>query len=470
MGVNVQILDNDLDSYYRGSKPASPPPFNRRSRSRSPVRRRSRSPRRSRRSRSRSPDNYRSDQRGRSPDNSYRERRRSRSPERRRRSRSPRADPDKRSARDSRADEAKLGDLKKTFPVSAKSHFDLVPGHQNTTTKEPMKRPPDMRLVTAMASKGGTLAETMSTMNTGPSGRTAMLQTLTTRDVVMIPDLFEESSGFVMPPDPWPNGRTKTIYQRLVEEIHHAGKHEARGPGGNPKFVDKCFSTGQDGLFKEDAGGLFKAWHKTTPQAAGDGLAAGRDGNGHLIVNDRDSRWQMAQQRGEAPMYTAVHARIEEYFAMKIQGKRYNHYRDMTNWKPFHHDAAALDKKGRGKPMHLTQNMTVGVSFGEARQAGFEWAGSRERCSGGGSFPEHLLSPPVNGGRGDKNIVLSLTLPDSSTYIFGRDVNLQWKHGILAEKAPSGGQGVELNVEEGRESNPAHPYPVSVLGRQIAEV
>ena len=90
---------------------------------------------------------------------------------------------------------------------------------------------------------------------------------------------------------------------------------------------------------------------------------------------------------------------------MKIQGKRYNHYRDMTNWKPFHHDAAALDKKGRGKPMHLTQNMTVGVSFGEARQAGFEWAGSRERCSGGGSFPEHLLSPPVNGGRGDKNIV-----------------------------------------------------------------
>ena len=26
------------------------------------------------------------------------------------------------------------------FPVSKHSHFDLVPGHQNTTTKEPMKR------------------------------------------------------------------------------------------------------------------------------------------------------------------------------------------------------------------------------------------------------------------------------------------------------------------------------------------
>ena len=126
--------------------------------------------------------------------------------------------------------------------------------------------------------------------------------------------------------------------------------------------------------------------------------------------------------------------------------------------RPFHHDAAALDKSaGKGKGMgggrpHMceTQNMTVGVSFGEARQAGFEWAGTRERCSGGGGFPEHLLSPPVQQGS-HKNIVLSLTLPDSSTYTFGRDVNLLWKHGILAEKAPSRGErGVELNVEEGR--------------------
>ena len=164
-----------------------------------------------------------------------------------------------------------------------------------------------MRLVTALASKGNNLAETMKKMNAGPSGRSTMLQTLTTRDVVMIPDLFEASSGFVMPPDPWDNGTEKTIYQRLVEEIHHAGKHEARGRGGgNPHFQDKCFSTDKDGLFKTDANGLFKAWHKTTPQAAGDGLASGRDGNGHLIVNDRDDRWQMAQRRGEAPMYTAV--------------------------------------------------------------------------------------------------------------------------------------------------------------------
>lgn len=92
-----------------------------------------------------------------------------------------------------------------------------------------------------------------------------------------------------------------------------------------------------------------------------------------------------------------------------------------------------------------SQNMTVGVSFGEARQAAFEWAGAREKHN----FPEHLWSPAVNPGK-HKNVVLSLTLPDSSTYTFGRDVNLLWKHGILAEKAPAGQMGGRIDVEEGR--------------------
>ena len=226
-----------------------------------------------------------------------------------------------------------------SFPASRRSHFDLVPGHSNTTTKEPMVRPPDMRVVSALASKGRTLRESLHTMNTGPSARETALQQLTTRDVVLIPDLFEPSSGFVMPPDPWADGgaRAKTIYQRLVEEIHRAGRREAAGANANA-HRDRSFSTDDSGAFKSDADGLFKAWHKTTARAAGDGLADdnGRDGNGHLIVNDKDERWQQAQRRGEAPMYAAVHARIEEYFAMKIQGKRYNHYRDATNWKPFH--------------------------------------------------------------------------------------------------------------------------------------
>ena len=52
-------------------------------------------------------------------------------------------------------------------------------------------------------------------------------------------------------------------------------------------------------------------------------------------------------------------------------------------------------------------------------------------------------------------MVLSLTLPDSSTYTFGRDVNLLWKHGILAEKPPSGASALTLT--------PTLPYPTPTL-------
>lgn len=242
-----------------------------------------------------------------------------------------------------------------SYPPSQRSRFNLVPGHQNTTCKEPMVRPPDLRLVSALASKGKTLREALRRMNAGPSGRETVLQQLTTRDVTMIPDLFEASSGFVMPPDPWDkgDGTVKTIYQRLVEEIHHAGRHEASQNGNS--YRERSFSTDEDGLFKADAGGLFKAWHKTTARAAGDGLADdnGRDGNGHLIVNDKDVRWQQAQQRGEAPMYTAVHQRIEDFFAMKIQGKRYNHYRDMSNWKVLCRKPASACERASVRVSHV---------------------------------------------------------------------------------------------------------------------
>jgi hypothetical protein len=362
------------------------------------------------------------------------------------------------------------------FPSSRHSHYQLIPGDRNTTTKVPLVRPPDIRLVSTLASKGKTLNEALRNMNQGPRGRSdmTMLQTLTTRDVLLLPDLFEPSSGFILPPDPWDNGVPKTIYQRLMEEIAHAGRYEGAATTNNANnHRDRSFTTDEQGIFQDSTNGLFKAWHKTTAQCAGNGLADnnGRDGNGHLIVNDKDKRWQQAQSCGEAPMYTAIHRRIEEFFEMQIQGKRYNHYRDLTNWKPFHHDAAGLDKdasssssgnnNGRSRkqrgggsgrpPMCETQNMTVGVSFGESRQAAFEWAGGREKKKN--DFPKHLLSPPVNTGH-HSNVVLSLTVSDGSTYTFGRDVNLLWKHGILAEKpsisSPGLDAGSSINVEEGR--------------------
>ena len=52
-----------------------------------------------------------------------------------------------------------------------------------------------------------------------------------------------------------------------------------------------------------------------------------------------------------------------------VQATRLNWYRDSTEWKPFHHDAAAV-KPDKAK----TQNFTVAVSFGMERDAAFEHA------------------------------------------------------------------------------------------------
>ena len=73
-------------------------------------------------------------------------------------------------------------------------------------------------------------------------------------------------------------------------------------------------------------------------------------------------------------------------------------------------------------------------------------AGARERWDE--RLPERLRSPAVQPGS-HGNVVLSLTVPDPSTYTFGRDVNLLWKHGILAEKLPTGdGAGRRIDAPQ----------------------
>ena len=57
------------------------------------------------------------------------------------------------------------------------------------------------------------------------------------------------------------------------------------------------------------------------------------------------------------------------YISLLFQATRLNWYRDSTEWKPFHHDAAAV-KPDKAK----TQNFTVAVSFGMERDAAFEHA------------------------------------------------------------------------------------------------
>ena len=82
------------------------------------------------------------------------------------------------------------------------------------------------------------------------------------------------------------------------------------------------------------------------------------------------------------------------------QATRFNWYRNTSEWKPFHHDAAAM-KPDKAR----TQNFTVAVSFGCERDAAFEHA--------------------------ETKTVVAMPQPNGTIYTFGRDVNIIWRHGIL---------------------------------------
>ena len=92
-----------------------------------------------------------------------------------------------------------------------------------------------------------------------------------------------------------------------------------------------------------------------------------------------------------------------------MKATRFNYYEDGKQWKPFHHDAAAIDSR-KAK----SQNVTVGVSFGSTRSIQFLDGSSRTK--------------------------LDIPLYDGFTYAFGKDVNIIWKHGIpkLQESETSG--------------------------------
>ncbi|RHY86504.1 hypothetical protein DYB35_010370 [Aphanomyces astaci] len=83
------------------------------------------------------------------------------------------------------------------------------------------------------------------------------------------------------------------------------------------------------------------------------------------------------------------------------QGTRFNWYRDSSDWKPFHHDSAAYNPH-RAR----NQNITVGVSFGSERELSFLHAKNGSR----------IYFPQTNG----------------MLFAFGRDVNINWKHGVNA--------------------------------------
>lgn len=123
---------------------------------------------------------------------------------------------------------------------------------------------------------------------------------------------------------------------------------------------------------------LWKLWH----------------GDTHFIADDK-KHW-----KSQCPTFSKVIDKIKNFFNMDVKATRFNWYKDTKQWKPFHHDAAAIKKDKKE-----TQNFTVGVSFGVEREAAFEHAKTHTK--------------------------ISIPLPNGSVYCFGKEVNVKWRHGIL---------------------------------------
>lgn len=164
-----------------------------------------------------------------------------------------------------------------------------------------------------------------------------------TRDVVLAPNVFSDFE---------PN----SLYQSLQNEIMTCGVPQDQ---------------------------LLKLWH----------------GDSHFIADDH-TKW-----KDNAPTFAMVLDRIRTFFDMDIKATRFNWYKDTSQWKPFHRDAAAIKEK-----QAKTQNFTVAVSFGATRDVAFEDMKT--------------------------DVVISLPQSDGQIYAFAKDTNILWKHGILKEKEP----------------------------------
>jgi hypothetical protein len=157
------------------------------------------------------------------------------------------------------------------------------------------------------------------------------------RDVVLINNLFGPNESM-------------DIYNKLLAEIKATGAEEK---------------------------GLWKLWH----------------GDSHLIADDH------IQWKNKCPTFNSIIEKIKIYFDMDIKATRLNWYKDADQFKPYHHDAAAVDPNKAS-----TQNFTVGISFGATRTASFQHVDSRT--------------------------VIDFPLVNGMTYCFADKTNVEWRHGI----------------------------------------
>ena len=69
----------------------------------------------------------------------------------------------------------------------------------------------------------------------------------------------------------------------------------------------------------------------------------------------------------QCPVFQEVVDRMRNFFRFNIKASRLNWYRDQKDWKPYHHDSPALNKK----KFEGIENITIGASFGCERQISF---------------------------------------------------------------------------------------------------
>jgi len=128
---------------------------------------------------------------------------------------------------------------------------------------------------------------------------------------------------------------------------------------------------------------VYKPWH----------------GDNHLIADD-SLKW-----KDKSPTFNHIISTLCRYFNMTASATRLNYYKNGEDWKPYHHDAAAL-KPEKAK----TQNITVGLSLGLTREISFQHS--------------------------EKRTTINFPLEDGVIYAFGNKINSDFRHGIpqLREK------------------------------------
>jgi hypothetical protein len=113
-----------------------------------------------------------------------------------------------------------------------------------------------------------------------PNDELFYLDNYTANDIIIVPNFIKELNS-------------NDTYNKLLNEIKESGVNENE---------------------------LWKLWH----------------GNNHLIADDH-LPW-----KDKSPVFNRIIDQISKYFKMNIKSTRFNWYKDSTDWKPFHHDAAAV--------------------------------------------------------------------------------------------------------------------------------